>query len=126
MLWPKFEDPKTGLKLAFCGSVRDEILDMSALALELIAVLRADYPRLLAERYKLTDEEIGAENPLSVMDAIAARRGFLRAGGRADYERAGRALLDEFRAGRIGRITLEKPPLGFAANAGKGHETKGR
>jgi ribosome biogenesis GTPase A len=105
ILWPKFEDPKAGLNLAFCGSIKDEILDAASLALELIKVLQADYPELLKERYKL--ESLG-ETPLLTMDLIAEKRGFILAGKRIDYERAARTVLDEFRAGAIGRITLEK------------------
>lgn len=105
ILWPKFEDPKAGLNLAFCGSIKDEILDVASLALELIKVLQADYPELLKERYKL--EEL-SEQPLETMELIAEKRGFIQSGKRIDYERTGRTVLDEFRAGTIGKITLEK------------------
>lgn len=108
ILWPKFEDPKAGLDLAFCGSIKDEILDVASLALELIKVLQEDYPELLKERYKL--EEVG-ETGLDTMEKIAEKRGFIQSGKRIDYERTGRTVLDEFRAGIIGRITLEKAPL---------------
>lgn len=104
ILWPKFEDPQAGLNLAFCGSIKDEILDMADLALELISVLRRDYPELLAARYKL--EELG-ETPLETMEAMAAKRGCILSGKKIDYERIARVVLDEFRAGTIGRITLE-------------------
>jgi len=106
ILWPKFENPKTGLNLAFCGSIKDEILDTASLALELIKVLQADYPELLKERYRL--EGLG-ETPLSTMERIAEKRGFIRSGKQIDYERTARTVLDEFRAGIIGKITLEKP-----------------
>ena len=106
ILWPKFEDPEVGLNLAFCGSIKDEILDRADLALELIGVLQAEYPLELTRRYKL--EELG-ETPLVTMEAIAAKRGFLLPGKRIDYERTGATLLDEFRSGLIGRITLERP-----------------
>lgn len=105
ILWPKFEDPKAGLNLAYCGSIKDEILDIATLALELITVLQADYPELLKERYKL--DEIG-ETPLTTMEMIAEKRGFIQSGKRIDYERTGRTLMDEFRGGLIGKITLEK------------------
>ena len=105
ILWPKFEDPEVGLNLAFCGSIKDEILDMATLALELIKVLAADYPELIMERYKLDSlSEDGLEN----MEAIALKRGFILPGKRIDYERCAKTVLDEFRGGRIGRITLEK------------------
>lgn len=105
ILWPKFEDPKAGLDLAFCGSIKDEILDIATLALELITVLQTDYPELLMERYKL--ESLG-ETPLETMEMIAEKRGFIQSGKRIDYERTGRTFMDEFRAGMIGKITLEK------------------
>ena len=105
ILWPKFEDPEVGLNLAFCGSIKDEILDMATLALELIKVLAADYPELLMERYKLDGiSEDGLEN----MEAIALKRGFILPGKRIDYERCAKTVLDEFRGGKIGHITLEK------------------
>lgn len=105
ILWPKFEDPKVGLNLAFCGSIKDEILDTASLALELIKVLQRDYPQLLRERYKLDELD---EDALVNMEAIAAKRGFILPGKRIDYERCARTLLDEFRSGKIGNITLEK------------------
>lgn len=105
ILWPKFEDQQVGLNLAFCGSIKDEIMDVAELALELIRVLSKQYPELLKERYKLEKLE---ENPLETMESIAVKRGFLLPGKRIDYERAGRTIIDEFRAGMIGKITLEK------------------
>ena len=104
ILWPKFEDPKVGLNLAFCGSIKDEILDVATLALELIKVLQKDYPQLLQERYKLEEIE---EDALTNMENIARKRGFILPGKRIDYERCGKTLLDEFRSGKIGNITLE-------------------
>ena len=104
ILWPKFEDPKVGLNLAFCGSIKDEIMDLETLGMELIGVLARDYPDLLSARYKL--EEI-AETPLENMENIARKRGFILPGKRIDYERTARTVIDEFRAGTIGRITLE-------------------
>lgn len=105
ILWPKFEDPQVGLNLAFCGSIKDEILDTAGLALELIKVLQRDYPQLLRERYKLDELD---EDALVNMEAIAAKRGFILSGKRVDYERCARTVLDEFRGGKIGNITLEK------------------
>ncbi len=122
ILWPKFEDPKVGLNLAFCGSIRDEILDTETLALELIRELSKDYPEMLMKRYKLDSlfeegdysEETGypleEENEIALanMEAIARKRGWILPGRKIDYERTGRTILDEFRASLIGRITLEK------------------
>lgn len=109
ILWPKFEDPKAGLNLAFCGSIKDEILDVPTLGMELIGVLAENYPQLLMERYKL--EEI-AETPLENMENMAMKRGCILPGKRIDYERIGKLVLDEFRGGKIGRITLEEPAKG--------------
>ena len=118
ILWPKFEDPKAGLNLAFCGSIKDEILDVPTLAMELLDVLRKDYPDLLEKRYKIElsdfEEEVFDEdgfpvNPaLATMEDICRKRGWILPGKKLDYERAGRIILDEFRAGVIGNITLEK------------------
>ncbi len=105
ILWPKFEDPKTGINLAYCGSIKDEIMDIATLAMELIGVLASDYPDLLMERYKL-DEIL--EMPLDNMEAIALKRGFILPGKRIDYERCAKTVLDEFRSGKIGNITLER------------------
>ena len=91
--------------LAFCGSIKDDILGVQDLGFELIRVLGERYPQLLKERYKL--DEISDE-ALENMDTIALKRGFIMSGKRIDYERTGRIVLDEFRGGVIGRITLEK------------------
>ena len=104
ILWPKFEDPNVGLNLAFCGSIRDETMDIASLALELIKVLEEQYPEELMERYKLV--EMG-ETSLETMEMIAQKRGFIMSGKRIDYERTGRTVLDEFRSGTIGKISLE-------------------
>lgn len=106
ILWPKFEDNRVGIYLAFCGSIKDEILDLPTLALELIKVLRRDYPELLLERYKL-DESCLEYEDIELLDEIGRRRGYILPGKRIDYDRAGKAILDEFRNGKIGRITLE-------------------
>ncbi len=105
ILWPKLEDPREGLHLAFCGSIKEEILDVQDLALELIRTLGREYPRALAARYGL--EELCGD-ALTDMENIAAKRGFLLPGKRIDYERTGRTVLDEFRSGKMGRITLER------------------
>jgi ribosome biogenesis GTPase A len=104
ILWPKFEDPLVGRNLAFCGSIKDEIMDLETLALELIEVLSEKYPQLLQDRYRL---ESIAETPLATMENIATKRGYVQAGKRFDYQRTARTLLDEFRSGQIGTITLE-------------------
>lgn len=104
ILWPKFEDPKVGIDLAFCGSIKDEIIPQDELCLELITWLQEHYPEELKHRYKL--DELG-KMPLDTMEAIAAKRGFIMSGKRIDYERTARTVMDEFRSGAIGKITLE-------------------
>ncbi len=104
-MWPKFEDPQVGINLAFCGSIKDGILDIESLCLEFIRMMLADYKELLAARYRVDDLSGDA---LTAMEQIALRRGFIFPGKRIDYERTARTVLDEFRSGRIGKITLER------------------
>ncbi len=106
ILWPKFEDRDVALKLSFAGSIKDEILDREDLTIELIKVLKETYPQLLKERYKL--ESVDGE-PLEIMETICEKRGFLMSGKRYDYARAARTIMDEFRGGKMGRISLEFP-----------------
>lgn len=105
ILWPKFEDPEVGANLAFCGSIKDEILDIATLALELITLLQRDYEALLKARYKL---ENVCEAPLETMEEMARKRGCILPGKKIDYDRIAKTVLDEFRGGMIGAITLEK------------------
>lgn len=106
ILWPKFEDQAVGLKLAFLGSINEEILNKEELACELIAWLSGRNPGLLAEKYGLPDEN-GA--PAEVLGDIAEARSCLKKGGEFDTERAARLLLEDFKNGKLGRITLEFP-----------------
>lgn len=109
ILWPKFEDQTVGEHLAFTGAVKDDILDLELLAMKLCRKLREDYPKLLCERYKLSD--ISAYSDLDDYDflcTIGKKRGFLISGGEVDTERTANMLLDEFRSRKIGRITLDK------------------
>ena len=108
VLWPKFEDPSVGEKLAFLGSVKDEVFDAETLALRLLEVLRTDYPSRLAERYRLADPSLP---PWELLEAVARRRGMLLPGGAPDTHRAASMLLDELRAGKLGKLTLDTPPL---------------
>ena len=110
ILWPKFEDERTGLRLAFTGAIRDEILDREEIAVSLCKTLCKLYPDALCERYKMTREEIDDAAPHEVFELIGRRRGFLIAGGEVDFSRTAVMLLDEFRAAKIGRMTLEFPP----------------
>ncbi len=107
MLWPKFEDPEAGKKLAFIGSVKDEILDVEWLALHLLTALKTAYPERIAERYGVEDPQQSTEHDL--LEAVARRRGMLLSGGETDTLRAAVTLLDEFRGGKLGKITLERP-----------------
>lgn len=105
VLWPKFEDPEVGYKLAFIGSVKDEILDTEEIAVRLLAVMQQHYADRLAERYKISDfEEL---MPYELLELIAKKRGMLISRGEADTMRASVMLLDEYRGGKLGRITLE-------------------
>jgi len=114
ILWHKFEDQRVGLYLAFCGSIRDEIMDLPDLGLELIRVLMDGHADALEERYGVgaaaSDRLNTDDEALAVMEEIARRRGFILPGARMDYDRTARTVLDEFRAGKLGRITLELPP----------------
>ncbi len=106
VLWPKFEDDETALNLAFTGAIKDEIMDIEELAYKLVERLQTYYPEKLKERYKI--EEV-FENPLDTLDAIALKRGCIMKGKAIDYTRIAVILLDEFRGGKIGNITLERP-----------------
>lgn len=107
VLWPKFDDPKVGDKLAFIGSVKDEITDRETLACRLLETLAKTKPEMIEERYKISVDEsmLGWE----ILEAVGKKRGFLIKGGEIDYERAAVIVADEFRAGKLGRITLELP-----------------
>lgn len=107
ILWPKFEDPSVGEHLAMTGAIKDDILNTEELAARLAGILRDSYPALLSARYRLTDEDLA----LPVYDLflrIGRKRGFLISGGEIDTERTAAVLLDEFRAAKIGRITLDR------------------
>jgi len=110
ILWPKFEDERTGLRLAFTGAIRDEILDREEIAVSLCKTLYKKYPKKLCERYKLEPEELEDLQPYEIFELIGRKRGFLIAGGEIDYARTAVMLLDEFRGAKIGRLTLEEPP----------------
>lgn len=107
LLWPKLEGPETGVNLAFTGAVKDDIIDIQELAARLMQRLSREYPRLLAERYKLEIPE--SATGYELLEMAAGKRGFLISGGQVDTLRMSAILLDEFRGGKIGRISLEKP-----------------
>ena len=107
VLWPKFDDPRVGEHLAFTGAVKDQILDTEELAAHLLLLLAEIAPQALAERFKLT--EVQGLQGWELLEAAARKRGFLISGGEADTLRTSNVLLDEFRAGKLGRLTLEAP-----------------
>lgn len=105
VLWPKFEDERTALNLAFTGAIKDEIMDTEELSYRLVERLQKHYANELMARYKI---ERVFEGPLDTLDAIARKRGCLMSGGHIDYNRIAVILLDEFRGGKIGNISLER------------------
>lgn len=107
ILWPKFEDQEVGKRLAFIGSIKDEILNLEELSLELLDYIRTNYPGLLNTRYGI--EEDGT--PVSLLEAVADKRRCLIRGQEIEYAKAAGIVMEEFRNGKIGRITLEFPPV---------------
>ena len=104
ILWPKFEDQSVGAKLAMVGSIKDEILNLEELSLELLGYLHRYYEGILKERYDVEE----SEDRLKMLEAIAVNRNCLQKGSELDYGKASNILLEEFRNGKIGRITLEQ------------------
>ncbi|NLG89626.1 MAG: ribosome biogenesis GTPase YlqF [Clostridiaceae bacterium] len=107
ILWPKFDDELTGIHLAFTGAIKDEIIDVVALAQKLVEELSVLYPDKLKKRYKL--DEIEGRSGASILEEAGKKRGCLAAGGEVDYFRISNIVLDEFRSAKIGRFTLELP-----------------
>ena len=107
ILWPKFEDQEVGKRLAFIGSIKDEILNLEELSLELLDYIRTNYPGLLNTRYGIEEEG----TPVSLLEAVADKRKCLIRGQEIDYAKAAGIVMEEFRNGKIGRITLEFPPV---------------
>lgn len=105
ILWPKFEDQMVGLRLALIGSIKDEILNIDELAVELIKILKESYPGTLKERYEVNEES----EITDIIFEIAKNRKCLQKGGEVDYSKACALLIDDFRSGKLGRITLELP-----------------
>lgn len=109
VLWPKFDDKIVGERLAFTGAVKDQILDTELLAVRLLDFLRSLKPADFIARFKLEDIDIDAIDSYELLNVIGKKRGMLISGGEIDTERAAIMLLDEFRSGKLGRITLEMP-----------------
>ena len=119
ILWPKFDNQDVGMRLAMIGSINDNILNIEELAIDTINYIYKCYPDNIIERYELDRESVaasydeGAINPdnsvaLYIMEQIAIKRGCIKKGNAIDYEKASNILLDDFRSGRLGRITLER------------------
>ena len=107
LLWPKLEDQEKALSLAFLGSINDDILDGEELAQRLLIRLRELAPQALMDRYK----KVTPDTPEGeLLEAVAKSRGFLLSGGALDVERASRIVLDEFRGGKIAKVTLDRIP----------------
>jgi ribosome biogenesis GTPase A len=105
ILWPRFEDQQVGMRLAMIGSVKDEVLNTEELAVELLKFLHQNYQGVIAERYHIEE----AENAVDMLGRIAKERGCLLKGGELDLGKATAIFLEEFRNGKLGRITLELP-----------------
>ena len=117
VLWPKFEDKLVGERLAFTGAVKDDIMDMEYLACRFLEFANENYPDLIPDRYGIVtddippndDETIGCVQGFEILERIGKKRGFLVSGGEINTERAAITVLDEFRSGKLGKISLEKP-----------------
>ena len=107
VLWPKFEDQDVAIRLAFTGAISDDILDIETLAMKLLKYLSEEYPQSLTDRYKI--ELSGEDTGLELLEKVGRKRGMVISGGEINIERAAITVLDEFRSGKMGRITLEIP-----------------
>ena len=117
VLWPKFEDKRVGEMLAFTGAVKDNIMDMEYLACRFLEFMNAEYQQLIADRYGIStddlpensDETAGCVQGFELLERIGRKRGFLLSGGDINTERAAITVMDEFRSGKLGRLSLERP-----------------
>lgn len=107
VLWPKFEDPLVGERLAFTGAVKDDVLDIELLAARLLSYLAESYPQRIIERYKLGDIE--NLDGFQLLELVGRKRGMLISGGEVNTERAAITVIDEYRSGKLGKITFEVP-----------------
>lgn len=106
ILWPKFEDKEVGLNLAFTGAIKDELLDIDSLAVKLVERLNLISSEYIKNRYKV---EVDGKDPHDIIMEIGKKRGAMISGGEVDFSRVSSIIIDEFRKGKIGRITLERP-----------------
>ncbi len=109
VLWPKFDDKQVGERLAYTGAIKDDVYDLEWVAMRFLALLRERYPQLLEERFKVTAEESADLEPYDLLELVGRKRGMMMSGGVVNTERAAITVLDEFRSGKIGRISLERP-----------------
>ena len=107
ILWPKFDDKEVGLRLAFIGSINDEILSITDIAYELIKFLQLNYCQSLADRYNINDDD----DSVHILEQIAEKRACIKKGGELDLDKAAALLLDDYRSGKLGRISLERPSM---------------
>ena len=105
-LWPKFDDEQAAARLCFIGSIKDDVVDLYEVSNMLINELLVQYPHMLSERFKI---DVCNKSSVEIFEQIAVKRGFLLRGGEIDYERCSKAILDDFRKGKIGSITLDLP-----------------
>lgn len=111
VLWPKFDDPAVGEKLAFTGAVKDQIMDIELLAVRLLEVMQQSPTTAFITRFKLENEALVDYTPYELLELIGRKRGMLISGGEVNTERAANVLIDEYRGARLGNITLESPPV---------------
>ena len=109
VLWPKFEDALVGEKLAFIGSVKDDVVDVEYMAMRLLKLFNEQYPKQMMDRYKIKDGETDGLEPYELLELVGRKRGMLISGGEINTERAAITVMDEYRKGDLGRITLELP-----------------
>lgn len=108
VLWPKFEDQQAAIRLAFTGAISDDILDIETLSMKLLSFLAENYPNSLKERYKIEFDE--NTSGIELLEKVGKKRGMMISGGEINTERAAITVLDEYRSGKLGRVTLEMPP----------------
>ena len=111
VLWPKFEDETVGQNLAMTGAIKDQILDIEEIAMLLCDRLMEVAPKEFMARYKLTEDEVDGLDCYDLFELVGRKRGFLVSGGEINHQRTAEMLLEEFRSAKIGRISLEKPPV---------------
>lgn len=109
VLWPKFDDELVGEKLAFIGSVKDDVVDVEYMAMRLLKLFNEQYPKQMMERYKIADGETDDLEPYELLELVGKKRGMLVSGGNINTERAAITVMDEYRRGDLGKITLELP-----------------